>query len=282
MKTWFITGASRGFGRIWAEAALRRGDRVAVTARNAADVTDLAKEFGEEAALPLALDVTDASSVKAAVQQAHQRFKHLDIVLNNAGFPLAGALEEVTEDQVRTQFDTNYLGTLRVIQAALPILREQGAGHIIGTSSTIGLIALPLLGQYCASKWAFEAMHESLSAEVKPFGIKVSLIEPGAYATEFGRPDKAVMANPMESYAELRSQFFGQMSSMQRGDPKATANAVLQLVDADNPPLRLILGNEGIPTIRATYADRLKTWEAWQAVSDAAQGEAKAAAGQHH
>lgn len=271
MKTWFITGASRGFGRVWAEAALRRGDRVAAAARTAGDLAGLAERFGQ-AALPLALDVTDAGQVREAVREAHGRFGQLDVVLNNAGYPLVGAAEEVSEDEVRAQFDTNYLGALRVIQAALPLLRQQRSGHILGVSSTIGLMSLPLIGTYCATKWALEALHESLAAEVRSFGIKVSLIEPGAYATEFGKPGTAGMAAPNEAYAEIRNQVFAGMGSMKRGDPQATAEAVLQLVDAENPPLRLILGDEGLPTVRAAYNERLAAWEAWEAVSAAAQG----------
>lgn len=270
MKNWFITGASRGFGRVWAEAALRRGDRVAVTSRNKEDLQSFTDEFGD-AALPMQLDVTDAAQVKSAVAEAHERLGRLDVVLNNAGYPLVGFVEEVTEEQVRAQFDTNYLGTLRVIQAALPLLRQQGSGHIIGTSSTVGLMSLPLIGSYCATKWAFEALHESLASEVSQFGIKVSLIEPGAYATEFGQKNQGGMATPMEAYADFRAQVFGNMMKMERGDPKATAAAVLQLVDAEQPPLRLILGNEGVPTMHAVYADRLAKWDEWRAVSDAAQ-----------
>lgn len=270
MKNWLITGASRGFGRVWAEAALGRGDRVAVTARNKADLQSLMDQFGD-LAVPLELDVTVAAQVTKVVSEAHERLGRLDVVLNNAGYPLVGTVEEVTEEQVRAQFDTNYFGTFRVIQAALPFLRQQGSGHIIGTSSTVGLMSLPLIGSYCATKWAFEALHESLSAEVAQFGIKVSLIEPGAYATEFGRNSPG-MAEPIKAYAELRAQVFANMMEMPRGDPKATAEAVLKLVDAEHPPLRLILGNEGVPLMHSVYATRLANWDAWKEVSEAAQG----------
>ena len=271
MKTWFITGASRGMGRVWAEAALQRGDRVAITARNVESVRTLTQQFGGRA-LAIALDVTRTDQVRDAVSEAHQHFGGLDVILNNVGYPLVGTVEEVSETDVRAVFDANYLGALRVIQAALPILRQQGSGHILGVSSTLGQVAMPLIGTYCATKWAFEALHESLAAEVKSFGIKVSLIEPGAYATEFGSPGTAGMATPIEAYAGVRNQVFSGMSTMQRGDPKATADAVLKLVDASDPPLRLLLGSHGLPQLRETYAARLATWEAWQAVSDAAQG----------
>jgi NAD(P)-dependent dehydrogenase (short-subunit alcohol dehydrogenase family) len=194
-KIWFITGASRGFGRIWAEAALTRGDKVAATARTLSDVVDLKERFGD-AALPLALDVTDADQVHHVVKQAHAHFGKLDIVLNNAGYTLVGTAEEASEAEVRALFDTNYFGTLRVIQAALPLLRKQGSGHILGVSSGLGILVMPMIGFYCASKWAFEALHESLAHEVKAFGIKVTLLEPGAYATEFSSPVSRKMVQP--------------------------------------------------------------------------------------
>ncbi len=271
-KVWFITGASRGFGRVWAEAALGRGDLVAATARKSADIADLTERFGD-AVLPLALDVTDADQVQQTVQQAHAHFGRLDIVLNNAGYSLIGMIEEASEADVRAEFDTNYFGTLRVIQAALPLLRQQGSGHIVGVSSTLGHVAMPLIGQYCASKWAFEALHESLAQEVKPFGIKVTLIEPGAYATSLGSPESLKVAPGIDAYNELRQQVSGNMMSMERGDPSATPEAVFKIVDAENPPLRLILGSTSFPMVRAAYADRLATWAEWEAVSSAAQGE---------
>ena len=271
-KIWFITGTSRGFGRIWTEAALERGDKVAATARRIEDIADLAERFGD-AVLPLALDVTDAEQVKQVVAQAHTHFGRLDVVLNNAGYPLIGTIEEAGEADVRAEFDANYFGTLRVIQAALPLLRRQGSGHILGVSSTMGLVSMPLIGQYCASKWAVEALHESLAQEVQAFGIKVTLIEPGAYATEFGK--SAARAEGLEAYANLRRQVMANMMNLERGDPQATAEAVLQIADTEDPPLRFFLGSQNLPQVRAAYADRFATWEAWEAVSSAAQGESK-------
>ncbi len=270
-KVWFITGTSRGFGRIWAEAALERGDKVAATARNAADMADLKERFGD-AVLPLALDVTDAEQVKQAVQEAHAHFGRLDVVLNNVGYSLVGTAEELKEDDVRAMFDANYFGTLRVIQAALPLLRAQGSGHIIGVSSGLGLVAVPVIGSYCATKWAFEALHESLAQEVESFGIKVTLVEPGAYATTFGSPESLKRAEGMDAYAPLREQIFGNLSTQKRGNPQATAEAMLTLVDAEDPPLRVFLGSENLPMVRAAYAERLATWDAWADVSNAAQG----------
>jgi NAD(P)-dependent dehydrogenase (short-subunit alcohol dehydrogenase family) len=270
-KVWFVTGASRGFGRIWAEAALERGDQVAATARNVEDVADLKERFGD-AVLPLALDVTDSEQTQTTVQRAHTHFGKLDVVLNNAGYSLIGTIEEASEDDVRALFDANYFGTLRVIQAALPLLRKQGSGHIIGVSSALGIVAVPLLGFYCATKWATEALHDSLAAEIKPFGIKVTLLEPGAYATEFGSPSSMKTAAGMDAYSELRVQVLGRLSTSVKGDPKATAEAIVKIVDAGDPPLRFIVGSVGLPMARTTYANRLKTWESWETVSNAAQG----------
>ncbi len=271
-KTWFITGASRGFGRIWAEAILQRGDNVAATARKVEDIAELKGRFGDSV-LPLALDVTDSEQVRQVVAQAHAHFGKLDVVLNNAGYSLVGTAEEAKVEEVQAMFDANFFGALRVIQAVLPLLRQQGSGHIVGVSSSLGVVAMPLIGFYCASKWAFEALHESLAQEVKPFGIKVTMIEPGAYATEFGTSASLKKAESMDVYDELRQRVFGRLLSQERGDPKATPEAIFKMVDAEEPPLRLFLGNQNLPMARAAYAERLTTWEAWEAVSNAAQGE---------
>ncbi len=273
-KTWFITGASRGFGRIWTEAALQRGDNVAATARDVAGVADLTERFGD-AVLPLALDVTNPEQVQQVVAQAYTHFGRLDVVLNNAGYSLVGTAEEASEADVCAMFDANYFGTLRVIQAALPLLRQQGSGHIVSVSSGLGIVAVPLLGFYSASKWTVEALHESLAPEVKPFGIKVTLLELGGYATGFGSPASMKQAAGMDTYHELRQRVFGRLASSEKGDPQATAEAVLQIVDAAEPPLRFILGNACLPMARAAYAERLATWEAWETVSNASQGESK-------
>jgi NAD(P)-dependent dehydrogenase (short-subunit alcohol dehydrogenase family) len=210
--------------------------------------------------------------VKAAVSQAHNHFGRLDVILNNAGYPLIGTIEEASAEDVRALYETNIFGTLSVIQAALPLLREQGGGHILGISSTLGHVTLPLLGYYCSSQWAFEAIHESLAMEVKPFGIKVTIVEPGAYATEFGGPSSGKFASGLDIYAELKTQVFDGMKTMERGDPSATPEAMFRLVDAKEPPLRLFLGSHNLPQVRAAYADRLTTWEAWEPVANAAQG----------
>jgi NAD(P)-dependent dehydrogenase (short-subunit alcohol dehydrogenase family) len=271
-KVWFITGASRGFGRIWTEAALERGDSVAATSRKVADVADLLERYGDRI-LPLSLDVRDVEEVKAAVAAAHAHFGRLDVVLNNAGYSLVGAVEEVSEEEVRALFETNLLGAMRVIQAVLPILRQQGSGHIVGVSSVLGLIGIPLLGLYSASKWAFESLHEALAAEVKPFGIKVTLLEPGAYATEFGSAASVRVSPGIEPYAGLRQHMVAMIAGMDQGDPRATPNAVLAVVDAEAPPLRFFVGSTGLPRVRDAYTSRLKLWEQWAELSDSAQGQ---------
>ncbi|MGG4478554.1 SDR family NAD(P)-dependent oxidoreductase [Paenibacillus illinoisensis] len=269
-KVWFITGASRGLGRIWAEAALSRGDKVAATARTPENIADLKERFGD-AVLPLALDVTDSQQVEHVVQQAHAHFGRLDVVLNNAGYTLVGTTEEADESDVRELFDTNYFGTLRVIQAALPLLRLQGSGHILGVSSAMGIVAAPLIGFYCASKWAVEALHDSLAQE----GIKVTLLEPGAFATDFGSPLSMKTSQGLEVYDELRNQVSLRLSTEERGDPNATADAILRIIEAEEPPLRFAVGAGVLPLVRGVYADRLATWETWETVSDGAQGTPK-------
>ncbi len=273
-KIWFITGASRGFGRVWTEAALQRGDKVAATARQLESIADLPEKYGANV-LTLELDVTNPAQVKTAVAQAHAHFGRLDVVLNNAGYSLVGTVEEASLDDIRAMYETNIYGAVSVIQAALPFLRAQGSGHILGTSSGLGHVTLPVIGYYCSSKWAFEAIHESLAAEVAPFGVKVTLIEPGAYATEFGSPESLRFAAGLEAYADFKNQFFAGLGSMERGDPAATPAALFAVVDAAQPPLRLFLGRHNLPWVRGAYAERLATWEAWETVANAAQGAAK-------
>lgn len=272
-KIWFITGASRGFGRVWAETALQRGDKVAATARQLASLADLTEKYGANV-LTLALDVTNAEQAKTAVAQAHAHFGRLDIVLNNAGYSLVGTIEEASLDDVRALYETNVYGTVAVIQAALPLLRAQGSGHILGVSSSLGHVTAPVIGYYCSTKWAFEAIHESLAAEVAQFGIKVTIIEPGAYATEFGSPESLRFSAGLEEYSDFKNNFFGGLRSMERGNPAATPTAIFAVVDAAQPPLRLFLGSHNLPQVRAAYAERLATWEAWAPVADAAQGAA--------
>lgn len=273
-KVWFITGSSRGFGKVWTEGALERGDKVAATARRVETIAHLKEKYGDRV-LTLALDVTNTAQVKEAVAQAHAHFGRLDIVLNNAGYPLVGTIEEAQAEDIRNLYETNVLGPVAVIQAALPLLRKQGGGHILGTSSNLGHVTLPVIGYYCSSKWAFEAIHESLAAEVKAFGIKVTIIEPGAYATEFGRQESLELASGMDVYKDYKEAFFNELKDMERGDPNATPEAIFKVVDSENPPLRINLGSHNLAELRKAYADRITLWEEWNDVSAAAQGSTK-------
>jgi NAD(P)-dependent dehydrogenase (short-subunit alcohol dehydrogenase family) len=272
-KNWFITGTSRGFGRAWAIAALERGDRVAATARELDTLSDLAEEYGENI-LPLELDVTDREAVFAAVARAHDVFGSLDVVINNAGFGLFGMLEEITEKQARDQIETNLFGAIWVTQAALPLLRAQGSGHIIQVSSIGGITAFPGLSLYHASKWALEGLSQALAQEVAGFGIHVTLIEPGGFNTDWAG-SSAVRAAPHDDYSELREAITEARKTTigRRGDPAATGKAVLDIVDAAEPPLRVFFGTAPLPTAKADYASRIETWEKWNTVSIEAQGD---------
>ena len=273
-KIWFITGTSRGFGRVWTEAALKRGDKVAATARNVDSIADFKQKYGNNVLL-LQLDVTKPGQAKEAVEKAYAHFGRLDIILNNAGYSLVGTIEESTPDEIRALYETNILGPVAVIQAALPLLRKQGGGHIMGTSSNLGHVTLPVIGYYCSSKWAFEAIHESLALEVKEFNIKVTIIEPGAYATEFGSQESLKFAEGLNVYTDYKAKFFEGLRSTERGDPNATPGALFKVADSDNPPLRFFLGSHKLPWTKSAYNERLATWEQWADVSNAAQGQPK-------
>ncbi|GLX37517.1 short-chain dehydrogenase/reductase [Streptomyces roseochromogenus] len=271
-KIWFITGASRGFGREWAIAALERGDSVAATARDLSTLGDLRDKYRERL-LPLRLDVTDRDADFAAVRQAHERFGRLDVVVNNAGYGHFGMVEELTEAEARAQLETNLFGALWVTQAALPFLREQGSGHILQVSSIGGISAFPLVGIYHASKWALEGMSQALAQEVAPFGIKVTLIEPGGFATDWAGSSSST-SEPLPAYADLHQEVQEQRRKRvgAPGDPTASAAAVLKIVDADEPPLRCFFGSEPLGIAKADYEQRLAVWEKWQPVADLAQG----------
>ncbi len=273
-KVWFITGTSKGFGRIWAEAALDRGDQVVATARNVDTLAGLADTYGGSV-LAMALDVTDKPAVDATIAAAHAHFGRLDVVVNNAGYGLFGAIEEVSEQQARAQIETNVFGALWVTQAALPILREQGSGHIIQVSSIGGVQAFPTIGLYHASKWALEGFSQSLAGEVADFGIKVTLVEPTGYATDWGGPS-SVHAEPIAAYAPVRERLTGSAGAIRRrrGDPQATGPAILEIVDAANPPLRVFFGDGPLEMIHAEYASRLALWDQWGELSVKAHGSA--------
>ena len=270
-KIWFITGANRGFGKEFARAALLRGDKVAATGRNPAGLDDLASEFGANF-LPLTLDVTDRQAVFAAVAAAAKAFGRLDVVVNNAGYGLFGAVEEVSIDEVRYQMEVNFFGLLNVTQAVLPVMRQQGSGHIIQVSSVGGVAAFPNLGAYHASKWAVEGLSESLAQEVAGFGIKVTIVEPGPFGTDWAG-SSAVHATPQPQYEPLRQAMASrQLPPELIGSPAAAGSALLQIVDAAAPPLRVLFGTMPTHIVPQLYASRLKTWSDWDHVAKAVNG----------
>jgi NAD(P)-dependent dehydrogenase (short-subunit alcohol dehydrogenase family) len=271
-KVWFITGSSRGFGREWTIAALDRGDLVAATARDVSTLDDLGEQFGD-AILPLPLDVTDRAAAFAAVKHAHEHFGRLDIVVNNAGYGQFGMVEELSESDARDQIETNLFGALWVTQAALPFLREQGSGHFLQVSSIGGISAFASVGMYHASKWALEGISQALAREVAEFGIKVTIIEPGGYSTDWGG-SSARHATPLPAYDEQRAKAvqFRKERGASPGDPVATRAAVLKIVDADNPPLRVFFGDGPLELARQDYESRLATWQEWEPLSIEAHG----------
>jgi NAD(P)-dependent dehydrogenase (short-subunit alcohol dehydrogenase family) len=269
VKTWFITGASRGLGRHWAEAALERGDNVAATARRPETLRALVDTYGD-AVLPIRLDVTDRDAAVEAVKHAAAHFGRLDVVVNNAGYGHFGMIEELTEEDVRAQLEANFFGALWVTQAALPIMRAQGSGHVIQVSSLGGVTAFPGIGAYHASKWALEGFSQSLSQEVAGFGIHVTLVEPGGYSTEWAGPSAARSAeNP--AYSSLREELDLAWADSP-GDPTATRGGILKVVDADKPPLRVFFGKAPLGVVTQDYESRLATWNEWQPVSVEAYG----------
>lgn len=269
-KTIFITGASKGFGKLWSDAFLQAGYNVAATSRDIAGLQDLATRYGAQF-LPLAVDLTSAQACTEAVNQAKTHFGTLDVVINNAGYGAVGMVEEVTEQEAKDVFEVNFFSSLRIIQAALPILRAQGSGHIIQISSMLGVLSLPTFGMYSATKFAVEGLCEALEKEVTGFGIRVTIVEPNGYHTEFSA--SSMMQSPaLPAYDNLKSDL-GKLAGFQEdsmGSPEATVPAVLKLLASDNPPKRLFLGKVGYPLIQHTYADRLASWGAWQEVSAAA------------
>jgi NAD(P)-dependent dehydrogenase (short-subunit alcohol dehydrogenase family) len=269
-KAWFITGASKGFGYVWTEAALARRDSVAAAARNIGSLDKLKVKYGDRL-LPLTLDVGDKGAVDAAVKQAHQRFGRIDVAINNAGYGLFGAIEEVSEQEARAQIETNLFGALWVTQAVLPIMRAQHSGHIIQISSVGGIFAVPTVGLYHASKWGLEGFSQALAAEVKDLGIKVTIVEPGGFATEWGTAS-AHRARQLPAYDAARAALGKIRTSSVPGDPKATASALFRIVDAAEPPLRVFFGDAGLPMVKSEYAERIATWERWNDVSLEAQG----------
>ena len=267
-KTILITGASKGFGRAWTEAFLAKGYNVAATARNLETLNNLKEKYGKSI-LPLALDVNKREESLEVVQKVKQHFGTIDVLINNAGYALTGAVEEASESEAREQFETNFFGTLWLTQAVLPIMREQKSGHIIQVSSILGLATLPTaMGLYSASKFAIEGLSETLASEVKQFGIKVTLLEPNGYASNIWHT--GIASESLPYYDEIkkaqaeRENIFGKV--------EATAPIIVNLVENENPPLRLLLGKVALPFVKQSYEQRLESWEKWNDVSVEAHG----------
>ncbi|WP_069767097.1 SDR family oxidoreductase [Streptomyces sp. LUP30] len=269
-KVWFITGASKGFGREFALGALERGDKVAATARDTATLSGLVEQYGD-AVFPIELDVTNRDQVFDAVKSAHETFGRIDVVINNAGYGLFGTVEEITERQLRDQLETNLFGVFHVTQAVLPILREQRAGHLIQISTIGGIIAYPTLGAYHASKWALEGMTDSLAQEVAGFDIKVTLVEPGGFATDWSGAS-AVVADAHPAYAALHENMAAWRAQVVLPEPVGFRSAILTLVDAEQPPLRVFFGEGPTQMAPQVYQQRLAEWTEWAHVSKAAEG----------
>ncbi|PMD96978.1 short-chain dehydrogenase/reductase [Siphonobacter sp. BAB-5405] len=271
-KVIFITGASKGFGKLWAEAFLKRGDKVAATARNTEALNDLVNTYGENI-LPLTLDVNNREEAHTVVQKIGQHFGRIDVLINNAGYGLFGTTEETTEAQARLQMETNFFGSLWVAQAVLPVFRKQKSGHLIQVSSFLGLTTLPMLGLYNASKFAVEGLIETIGSEVAHLGIKTTLIEPNGYATDWAGASATQTSSDIADYAPVREAFSSSSESADTwGKPEATVEPILRIVDNPNPPQRLLLGKMAYHGMHQVYTQRLKDIEAWKEVSIAAHG----------
>ena len=268
MARWLITGCSTGFGREIARAALEAGHSVVVTARRADAVQDFVDEFGDRA-LAVALDVTDAGQVAGAVAAAEDAFGGIDVLVNNAGHGYLSAVEEGEDAEVRKLFDVNYFGAVDMIKAVLPGMRARGSGHIVNMSSMTGLVANPPNAYYSSTKFALEAVTEALATEVRPLGIKVTAIEPGAFRTDWATRSMKESATPIADYADVaaRKDLIKQFADHLPGDPRKVAEAVLMVTELDDPPLRLLLGRDVLKAMRDKIAATSASIEEWKSVT---------------
>jgi len=271
-KIVFITGASKGFGKLWAEAFLQRGDKVAASARNIAALADLKAAYGENI-LEVELDVNNREDVFSAVNKVKGHFGRIDVLINNAGFGLFGTTEETSEQQARDQMETNFFGSLWVAQAVLPIMRAQKSGHIIQVSSFLGLTTLPLLGLYNASKFAVEGLIETIGSETEHLGIKTTLIEPNGFATDWAGASAAQTSSDITDYEPVRAAFAATGDNPAIwGKPEATVAPVLNIIDSENPPKRILFGKIAYQAMNDVYTQRLEDIQSWKEVSIAAHG----------
>lgn len=263
-KVWFITGSSRGLGRALTEAVLEAGHQVVATARKPEQLADLAKIHGNRLRT-VKLDVTSSEQAAQAVNSAIEAFGHIDVVVNNAGYGFMGAFEEMSPKQFEDQIDTNFWGVVHVTRAVLPVLRKQGSGHIIQVTSIGGRMGVPGVSGYHAAKFAVEGLSEALAQEIKPLGLKLTIVEPGGFRTDWAGASMAY-AEKIAAYEPTVGVMRGYMEShsgQQPGDPRKAAQALLKLVTIDEPPLRLALGNDALAFLRRAYkstAEELETW----------------------
>ncbi|OWY66776.1 short-chain dehydrogenase/reductase [cyanobacterium TDX16] len=282
-RVWLITGSSSGFGRAIAQAVLDRGEKVVVTARNPQHVEDIQTKYPDRA-LAVQLDVTQPAQVKAAVETAIAKFGRIDVLVNNAGYGTMGALEELSDEATRRQFETNVFGALNMMRAVLPSMRQHRSGYILNLSSVGGFVSFPGAGIYCATKFALEALSEALTKEVESLGIKIIIVEPGAFRTDFNGRSLVLADTQIADYEPVISgfrQWLQDMDGKQPGDPVKAAEAMIQAVNSDNPPLRLALGADAVGAIETKLESVKAEMEAWKdvAVNTAYEGAAVGAIG---
>jgi NAD(P)-dependent dehydrogenase (short-subunit alcohol dehydrogenase family) len=268
-KVWLITGSSTGLGRALAQAVLERGYHLVATARNPEQLKDLSDRYPDRVTA-IALDVTNPQSIQRAVEAALNAYNRIDVLVNNAGYGLVGAIEEVSDEDIKRQFDTNLFGALNVTRTVLPTMREQRSGHILNLSSVGGVASAAGIGIYSATKFALEGISEALVQEVKPLGIKVTIIEPGAFRTDFRGRSLVIPDRTISDYAETSHKTIQRTqdnNGKQPGDPHKAANAIIQVVESDNPPLRLALGEDSVNGITQKLESMKAELEAWKDVS---------------
>ncbi len=278
-KVWFITGSSTGFGRLLAEEALERGHKVVATARNTDDVKDLEEKYPERA-LAITLDVTKAEDVKTSVEKAVEKFGTIDILVNNAGYGLGGGIEEPSMEQIEKQYDTNIYGVIRMMREVLPLMREQKSGLIMNLSSVVGITSFPSVGYYSSTKFAVESLSEALSKEVEHLGIKVTIVEPGGFRTDFAGRSFSQPANRIEDYVTSeRIDSFDEYDKKQPGDPLKAVKVMADVAEMEEPPLRLPLGEDAVQNMEEKLNSVLKNIDEWRetAISTKVDEEAESA-----
>jgi NAD(P)-dependent dehydrogenase (short-subunit alcohol dehydrogenase family) len=268
-KVWLITGCSTGFGRFLAESVLSSGDRVIATARNTQKLEDLIYKYPQQVCT-FGLDVTNKDNIRSVISQAKDVYGRIDVLVNNAGYGSMGAIEEQSDEAIKRQFDTNLFGAIDIIREVLPIMRSQHRGHILNISSVGGVVSMAGAGIYCSTKFALEAISEALAQEVAPLGIKVTIVEPGAFRTDFGGRSLSTPEHTIHDYAETSGkmvQWVKDIDGKQPGDPAKAAQAMIKVVASDNPPLRLALGEDAINGINQKLESMKSELDAWKDVS---------------